>query len=295
MALLTRLDYLRAAKTPYEIECLAQANRRAAAAHRAAEAAYREGASEYDIHLAYCRAASVREEELPYNSIVAIGANAAVLHYQRLERARQGDGRSFLIDAGAPWAGYGSDVTRTYASGPGPFADLLEGLDAAQRRLAAQVRPGVDYRDIHLAAHREIATLLADGGVLRIGAEEAVARGATAVFFPHGIGHLLGLQVHDVGGLMADDSGAERPRPAGHPYLRLTRDLTPGCVVTIEPGIYFIDSLLAAAASGKLRDAIDWRRVEGLRPFGGIRIEDNVVALEGGPRNLTREAFAAAG
>ena len=117
--------------------------------------------------------------------------------------------------------------------------------------------------------------------------------GVTGVFFPHGIGHLLGLQVHDVGGRMADPSGAERPRPTGHPYLRMTRDLEPGCVVTIEPGLYFIEMLLAEAHRDERRKLIDWNRVDALRGCGGVRVEDNVVAMPDGPRNLTREAFAA--
>ena len=114
------------------------------------------------------------------------------------------------------------------------------------------------------------------------------------MFFPHGIGHLLGLQVHDVGGLMAGPQGGTRPRPEGHPYLRLTRELASGFVVTIEPGIYFIESLLAKARAEPRGRAIAWPRVEALKPWGGIRIEDNVVAQAGSPRNLTREGFAAA-
>jgi len=116
--------------------------------------------------------------------------------------------------------------------------------------------------------------------------------GLTGTFFPHGIGHLLGLQVHDVGGVMGDVQGQERQRPPGHPYLRLTRMLEPGVVVTVEPGIYFIDSLLAAAHTDSRRAHIDWTVVEELKPFGGIRIEDNVVATASRPENLTRNAFA---
>jgi len=294
-ALVAALSYLRAAKTPYEVECLARASRVGAHAHRAAEQAWRDGAGEFDIHLEYCRAARVREEELPYNNIVALNEHGSVLHYQRLDREPPARRLSFLIDAGAPWAGYGCDITRTYASQRGSFADLVEALDAVERRLASLVTPGRDYREIHLEAHRLVGDLLADAGLVRIRGQEAVDAGLTRTFFPHGIGHLLGLQVHDVGGTMADAAGAERPRPAGHPWLRLTRDLKPGFVVTIEPGIYFIDLLLAEAHADQRAGLIDWALVESLRPFGGIRIEDNVVALPEGPRNLTREAFAALG
>lgn len=291
-ALVAALDFHRAAKTPYEIECLARASALGARAHRAAEQAWRDGASEFDIHLAYCRAARVREEELPYNNIVALNGHGAVLHYQRLDRDPPARRLSFLIDAGAPFAGYACDITRTHAAGPGAFADLVEALDALQQRLAAAVTPGRDYREIHLEAHRLVGDLLADAGLIRLRGQDAVEAGLTRTFLPHGIGHLLGLQVHDVGGTMADASGALRPRPEGHPWLRLTRDLAPGFVVTIEPGVYFIDLLLAEARADGRAGLIDWARVDALRPFGGIRIEDNVVALPDGPRNLTREAFA---
>lgn len=291
--LTAELDYERAAKTPYEIDCLARANRLGAGAHRAAERAFRSGASEFEIQLEFCSAAGAREEELPYHSIIAFGTNAAVLHYQNLGRGRPAAAASFLIDAGVAVAGYSSDITRTYAAVPGDFAELVTALDVTQQALAALVVPGRDYADIHLEAHREIAELLVKFELVQVAPEVAVASGLTSVFFPHGIGHLLGLQVHDVGGLMADAAGHQRPRPAGHPYLRLTRDLAAGFVVTIEPGLYFIGPLLEAAAAGDLGKFINWPRVDALRPFGGVRIEDNVVALPAGPRNLTREAFAA--
>jgi Xaa-Pro dipeptidase len=292
-ALLSMLDYARAAKTPYEVECMVRASATGVRAHRAAEAAFRSGASEYEIHLAYCRAADVREEELPYNNIIAFGTHAAVLHYQHLDRERPRAAPSFLIDAGARFAGYCSDITRTHGSAAGPFTALIEALDAAQQVLVGQVRPGTDYREIHLAAHRAIAGILVEHGIVRGTADAALGSGLTSVFFPHGIGHLLGLQVHDIGGLMAGPEDGQRPRPEGHPYLRLTRDLEDGFVVTIEPGIYFIDSLLARVAADGRGKAIDWKLVEALKPCGGIRIEDNVVARRDAPRNLTREAFAA--
>jgi Xaa-Pro dipeptidase len=289
-----RLDYARAAKTPYEIECMALASIAGVRGHRAAEAAFCAGASEYEIHLDYCRAVGAREEELPYNNIIAFDTHAAVLHYQHLDRRRAPDVRSFLIDAGAQFAGYSSDITRTHAASGGDFQALITALDSAQLDLAGLVRPGKDYRDIHLAAHRAIASILVEYGLVKCTPEAAVADGVTSVFFPHGIGHLLGLMVHDAGGFMAGPEGGTRARPEGHPYLRLTRQLEAGFVVTIEPGIYFIESLLGKAHASAAGRAIDWKRAEALKPFGGIRIEDNVMATAGGPRNLTREAFAAA-
>jgi Xaa-Pro dipeptidase len=141
-------------------------------------------------------------------------------------------------------------------------------------------------------AHRLIADQLREAGIVRCSVDEALDAAVTSVFFPHGIGHLLGLQVHDVAGLAADGSGAEIPRPAGHPYLRLTRRLEPGFVVTVEPGLYFIELLLEQARGGPAGQHINWSAVEKLRPFGGIRIEDDVLCTTGTPENLTREAFA---
>jgi Xaa-Pro dipeptidase len=128
--------------------------------------------------------------------------------------------------------------------------------------------------------------------LIRSAADEAVDSGLSSVFFPHGVGHLLGLQVHDVAGLLATAEGDIQSRPPGHPYLRLTRTLEPGFVVTIEPGLYFIDTLLTAARSSAHAAAIHWQRVDALKPYGGIRIEDNIVCTASEPLNLTREAFA---
>ena len=287
------LDFARAVKSPYEVECMALATAAGVRAHRAAEEAFRGGASEYEAHLAYCRAAGAREEELPYNNIIAFDRHAAVLHYQVLDRARPAGVKSFLIDAGAQHAGYACDITRTYAAEGGEFLDLIRSVDSVQQKLADKVRPGVDYRDIHLDAHRSLAGVLVTHGIVSGSPEAAVETGITSVFFPHGIGHLLGLMVHDAAGFAAGPAGGTREKPEGHPYLRLTRDLEPGFAVTIEPGLYFIDSLLEAARADGRGRAIEWKRVEALRPFGGIRIEDNVIAQAGAPRNLTREAFDA--
>jgi Xaa-Pro dipeptidase len=290
--LLARLHYDRAVKTAYELECMRRASELGARGHRAALAAFRRGGSEYHAHMRYLEACAQREEEMPYNNIVAYNENAAVLHYQHLERAAPATLRSFLIDAGAQYRGYASDITRTYAAFPGRFADLIQALDAAQQALCGEIVAGRDYREVHLSAHRSMGDVLQRMGVTKLPGQDALELGITSAFFPHGIGHLLGLQVHDVGGVMADVEGHERRRPEGHPYLRLTRMLEPGVVVTVEPGIYLIDSLLAAAHADSRRAHIDWAVVEELKPFGGIRIEDNVATTTAQPENMTRDAFA---
>ncbi|MBL8266483.1 Xaa-Pro dipeptidase [Steroidobacter sp.] len=293
-ALMHRLHYVRAFKTEYELECMRRASQLSARAHKVAEAAFRGGASEYEINMAYIRATGQTENELPYPNIVALNANSAVLHYQNQERAVPAQLRSFLIDAGAQVHGYASDVTRTYSREDDDFAAMIRAMDVEQLGLCSEVRAGVDYADIHLSAHRRVAKILRDFDVISASAEEAATSGLSSVFFPHGIGHLLGLQVHDVAGFTVTPDGKQKARPTGHPYLRLTRTLEPGFVVTIEPGLYFIDSLLATARTSPLGSKINWQQVERFKPYGGIRVEDNVAATNGEPENLTRPAFAAA-
>jgi Xaa-Pro dipeptidase len=148
---------------------------------------------------------------------------------------------------------------------------------------------------LHIHAHHVLADVLREHGVIRMSAESAVQSGVTAAFFPHGLGHPIGLQVHDVAGFQASEHGGSIPRPDGHPYLRMTRVLEPGMVVTIEPGLYFIDMLLEELRSKPAASDIDWAKVDALRPYGGIRIEDDVVCTDSAPENLTRDAFAQAG
>ena len=293
-AVVDYLEFHRAFKTPYEIAMMREATGRGVRGLRAAERAFRAGASEFGIHLAYCQAAGQDSETLPYGNIIALNEHAAVLHYTDRGRVAPVPLRSFLIDAGASHGGYACDITRTYSANPADeFQALVDAVDAAQQRMCAQVRAGIDYRQLHLDAHLALAGILRDFGVLSMSPESALETGVSATFFPHGLGHGIGLQVHDVAGFAADDRGGdELPKPDGHPYLRLTRTLAEGMVVTIEPGIYFIDMLLGELRAGPHADAVDWARVDQFRPYGGIRIEDDVACTDGDPVNLTREAFA---
>jgi len=290
------LDYLhwhRSYKTPYELELMREASRVGTRAHRAAERAFRAGESEFGIHMAYLAAAGQIDAELPYASIVALNEHGAVLHYTHFDRKPPAESRSFLIDAGGSAAGYASDITRTYAAkGHAEFQALIDSVDAAQRGFGAKVRAGQSYPELHIHAHHVLAEVLREHGIIRMSAESAVSSGVTSAFFPHGLGHPIGLQVHDVAGFQASASGGTIARPQGHPYLRMTRVLEPGMVVTIEPGLYFIDMLLDEVRAKPVASDIDWARVERLRPYGGIRIEDDVVCTDGEPENLTRDAFA---
>jgi Xaa-Pro dipeptidase len=290
--LLNRLDYARACKTDYEIACMRAASRIAARGHTRVASAFSEGLSEFALHSVYCDATQQRETELPYSSIVALNEHGAVLHYQHLDRAAPPVVHSLLIDAGADFSGYGADVTRTWARGGSAFAPLIESLERLQQTLCAEVRAGVDFVALNERAHELLAEVLVTHAIVRCSADEAHASGLTRVFLPHGLGHLLGLQVHDAGGRQVAAEGATRPPPPEHPFLRLTRVLEPGFVVTIEPGIYFIPSLLEKMP-WDLRSKVNWAAVERFLAYGGIRIEDNVLVQTAGHANLTREAFAA--
>jgi Xaa-Pro dipeptidase len=293
-ALLPLLDWNRSYKTAYEIACLDAAAKHAARGHAAARRAFVENGSELDIHHAFVTAVGCADKDLPYDTIVALDEKGATLHYTGKRTTR--GGKSLLIDAGARHAGYGSDITRTWTTDACDpvFRELVRGVDRLQQDLCSLVRPGRPYLDLHLSAHVMIADLLHEQGILKSGGESAVERGLTLPFFPHGLGHFLGIQVHDVSGRQKAPAGGTVAPPPQHPHLRTTRTIEPDQVFTIEPGLYFIEMLLRAhrpgSAAGKLAhsDQFDWKLIERLMPCGGIRIEDDVVVTRDGHRNLTR-------
>lgn len=285
------LHFARGIKTEYEIACMRLASHRSAQGHVAAEAAFRDGASEFDIHRAYCKAVSHTDNELPYGNIVALNSHGAVLHYTELARQKPKHVHSFLLDAGAQVHGYASDITRTYSFNDVRFAELVERMDTAQLEIVARIKSGIDYSELHIETHRMLAAVLVDAALVRGDPDTLLTTGVTTAFFPHGLGHLLGIQVHDVGGFMENESGATIDPPSGHPFLRLTRKLKENMVLTIEPGIYVIDMLLDNLRGTPAESHILWDGVDWLRPFGGIRIEDDVRVTATGCENLTRDAF----
>lgn len=293
--LLAQLDYTRARKTAYETACIEQANIVAALGHRAAQQAYAEGASEFAIDLAYCEATRQHSTDLPYANIVALNEHAAVLHYQNRRHDKPRTPSSFLLDAGAQCNGYAADVTRTVTQGSKRMRALIDAVNAMQQRLCSLVRGGVDFVSLNEHAHELVAGVLHEQGILRCPATDAYECGITRTFLPHGLGHLLGLQVHDAGGRQASPDGDRREPPPEYPMLRLTRVLEPGFVVTIEPGVYFIATLLDALRSSPQSSSINWAEIEALAQFGGVRIEDDVLVTESGARNLSRPALVAAG
>lgn len=287
--LLNFLHFERGVKSSYEIACLREASNRGAKAHLAAYEAFTGGGSEFDIHTAFMRASRCSEHELPYPDIVACNENAATLHYQK--RVHLDEPLSLLIDAGVSMNGYASDITRTYSREHNAFQALIDSVETLQQHLCSLVKPGISFGDLHHETHAGIANVLIAHDVISCDAEPAIKSGITSAFFPHGLGHFLGIQVHDVGGHMADHSGSQAPPPKAYPHLRMTRVLKPGMVLTVEPGIYFIDMLLNKLRDGDAGRYLNWPVIETFRPFGGIRIEDNLVITANGAENLTRNAF----
>jgi Xaa-Pro dipeptidase len=290
-SLMKALDALRVHKTPYELCAIDEANRIAAVGHRAVRDAFLAGdRSELDLHLVYLSATAQDDPETPYKNIVALGENAATLHhvsYRKRTRTRAAE--SLLLDAGAACHGYCSDVTRTYVKGSGAtadgFAQLLARTEAMQRQLVAGVVVRKPYETLHEEAHRRVGAILSELGIVKVGAEETVATGLSRAFFPHGLGHSLGLVCHDVG------CAEIKPKPE-NPWLRNTSPISVDQVFTIEPGIYFIEMLLEPLRHGANAARVDWKLVDALATLGGIRIEDDVQVLEEGVRNFTRDHLA---
>ena len=205
-------------------------------------------------------------------------------------------GDLLLVDAGAvsETTRYASDITRTMPVG-GTFSDrqraLYDIVLKAETDAIAAMRPGIPFRDLHRLAARVITDGLTGLGLMRGDAAEAVDAGAHALFFPHGLGHAIGLDVHDMEGLGEDrvgyGDGFSRSEQFGTRYLRFARPLARGHVMTVEPGIYLVDALIDAWRDERHHEAfIDYDEVDRWRGLGGIRIEDNVVVTEDGHRVL---------
>lgn len=284
------LDWTRSYKSNYEIHCLIEAQKLGATGHRAASEAFLSGASELEIHHAFVRAVRCTDEDLPYTTIVALNEKGATLHYHG-KRSQIHKGSVLLIDAGAKYYGYASDITRTH-SAPScheHFRSLLKGMEKIQQDLCQTLNPGMHYASFHQDAHTRICQLLIEQDLLHCSIDEGCTKGYTMPFFPHGLGHHLGLQVHDVAGKQLSPQGDTAPQPSNHPYLRTNRIIEQGHVFTVEPGLYFIPMLLRKYRQNGSAASFNWKLIDELTPFGGIRIEDNVLITKSGHRNLTRE------
>jgi Xaa-Pro dipeptidase len=286
------VDFAKAVKTDFEIQAMRQASMRGSAGHIAAKEAFLAGGSELEIHLAFLKASQQSAFQEPYPGIVGLNEHAAVLHYEHKSIEQMANSRTLLIDAGANEHGYASDITRTFTRHDDDFNALINDLDTMEQKLCRSAMSGVSFRDLHQDTLVGIATLLLEHKVCSLSVEEQLTKRIPQVFFPHGLGHLLGLQVHDVGGHQIDQAGTLSKPDDSAPFLRLTRTLEKNMVITIEPGLYFIPMLIDKMKAEVSNHGCDMARIQHFMPYGGIRIEDNVVVKNDQPENLTRIAFS---
>ncbi|MBI5766449.1 MAG: aminopeptidase P N-terminal domain-containing protein [Verrucomicrobia bacterium] len=265
--------------------------RRAAAATAAGYARLRESlrpgvterALQIELEAEFARHGATRPG---YGTIIGTGPNAAVLHFEPSSRTAHA-GEFVLVDAGAEIDRYMADVTRTFVVGePDSFQrDFHQVVLSAQERVITRCVPGAEWKDLHLGCAVDLVRGLVELGLMRGQPASLVEQEAHLLFFPHGLGHLVGLGVRDASGTLP--GRAKDPRPALR-NLRMDLPLAPGYVVTVEPGLYFIPALLNdPARRTRYRDSVNWTRVESLLPLGGVRIEDNILVTEGAPENLT--------
>jgi len=286
------VDFEKSVKTPFEIQAMRIASTRGVKGHIAAKDAFLAGKSELDIHLAFLQASQQTAAQEPYPGIVGLDEHAAVLHYEHKSTAHNATSRTLLIDAGANEHGYASDITRTFVRHDDDFSALLNDMDKMEQKLCQSATSGIAFRDLHQETLSGIASLLHEHQICSLSVEEQLAKNIPQVFFPHGLGHLLGLQVHDLGGHQIDKAGTLSLPDDKAPFLRLTRTLEENMVITIEPGLYFIPMLIEKMKAENANHGCNLSKIEHFIPYGGIRIEDNIVVKNHQPENLTRIAFA---
>ena len=287
-ALEDALTYCRTIKTSWELDQLRYAGKVNNEAHRQVMKAIGPDKYEYEMKAVFeynqVKYGLVQDA---YAGIFASGPNSAILHYVTND-SYMNDGDLFLIDAGHEYNGYSSDITRTFPVN-GTFttmqADVYDTVLRAQKDAIEAAVPGNKMEDLHLLAARRILEGLVDMGLVKGDIDEMLEKNIFALFFPHGLGHFLGLDTHDVGGY---PKGVERIQRPGLKYLRVRRELEPGMVLTIEPGLYFIPALLEPAFDDEEKAPyLNRDKLSQLFDFGGVRIEDNIVVTEGAPENMT--------
>jgi Xaa-Pro aminopeptidase len=257
-----------------------------------AMAAARPGKHEYEVVAEIMRVAKANGCDPSFPIICSV--HGETLHNHHHANLMQ-KGDVMVLDSGVETPNrYASDITRTIPVG-GTFTaqqrQIYEMVLRAQLASIKAIKPGVPYKDVHLLAARSFATDLKAAGLMKGDVGEAVAAGAHALFFPHGLGHMIGLDVHDLENIgeqyVGYEPGVERSQQFGLGYLRLGRTLKPGFVLTVEPGLYFIPQLIDQWKAEKRNAAfINYKEVEKFRNARGFRIEDDVLVTKSGNRVL---------
>ncbi len=279
-------------KAPEEIAEMEKAINITRAMHLAAMRAARPGIKEAQLAGIVEGIALAAGGQLSYSAILTVNGQTLHNHYHGNELK---SGQLVLGDFGAETdTHYAGDITRTFPvdkTFTTKQKEIYELVLDTEMACIGACRPGLRYLDIHLMAARKITDGLKALGLMKGDTEEAVQQGAHALFFPHGLGHMLGMDVHDMEGLGEDYVGyggeVQRSTQFGLKSLRLARTLQPGFVLTVEPGIYFIPELIGLwQQEGRLKDFINYKKVNQYLGFSGVRIEDNVLVTEDGHRVL---------
>ncbi|KAF4511641.1 hypothetical protein G6O67_003420 [Ophiocordyceps sinensis] len=285
-ALKDAVDVARVVKDEFEVALIRKANHVSSLGHKAVLERARSAAYERELEAAFLeRCVALGAKEMAYHPILAAGKAAATLHYVDNNAPLEGK-LNVLIDAGAEWDNYAADITRTFPLS-GKFTkesrDIYDIVLKMQKDCIAMIKAGVLWDDVHLHAHRIAIDGLLSLGILKGDANEILEARTSAAFFPHGLGHYLGLDTHDVGG-----NPNRQDKDALFRYLRLRGRVPAGSVVTVEPGVYFCDFIIKPylddAEHGKY---IDSAVLDKYWDVGGVRIEDNVLVTESGSENLT--------
>lgn len=288
----------RVIKTKREQDLMCYVNAITCEAHMAVMAHVRPGMKEYQCeslfqHWCYYNGGA---RNMSYTCICGTGKNGGTLHYGHAAAPNDKtivDGDMCLFDMGCEYHCYASDVTCSFPAN-GKFTDdqrmIYNSVLAAQRAVMDALKPGVNWKDMHELSYRTALTCLKDGGLLQGDVEEMMAVNLGATLMPHGLGHFMGLDTHDVGGYW---KGLERDSRDGFRSLRTIRDVAAGMVLTVEPGIYFINHLLKAAMEDPEKEKFFVKETlarfwtADTRSFGGVRLEDDIIITEDGILNMT--------
>jgi len=287
-ALVDALTYCRVLKTDWELDQMREACRVNDLAYLEVMKSIKPGMYEYEMKAIFNK---IQIEnglmQDAYNGIFASGVNASILHYV-VNNSKIKDGDLFLMDSGFECNGYASDYTRTFPAN-GKYTDIQKGIYnsvlSGMNNVLRTIKPGVKMEDLHLLAARTMMEGLKDLNIVKGDVDDMMNENIFALFFPHGLGHFLGLDTHDVGGYPKGVDRIDRP---GIKFLRARRELQPGMVITIEPGIYFVPAVLKPAIEDPQKNRfLNTDKVKSLLNFGGIRIEDDIIVNEDGIENMT--------
>ncbi|XP_047057578.1 xaa-Pro dipeptidase-like [Lolium rigidum] len=283
----------RVIKSDMELAVLQYANDVSSEAHIEVMRQAKPGMKEFQLesiflHHAYMYGAC---RHCSYTCICATGENSSVLHYGHAAAPNDRtlmDGDMALMDMGAEYHFYGSDITCSYPIN-GRFnrhqTVVYNAVLEAHNAVISHMRPGVKWIDMHKLAEQRILESLEKENIIQGDIGDMMARRLGALFMPHGLGHLLGIDTHDVGGY---PEGSERPKEPGLSALRTIRELKEGMVITVEPGCYFIDALLGPVRDDPISSKFfKWEEIENYKRFGGVRIESNLYVTARGCKNMT--------